>query len=65
MGVFHMVPNRATHITCVDIIAQVSLNRQSVFLFLDMSTLKLRITIIILPTERPEEVLPAVRTTKN
>ena len=35
------------------------------FLFLDMLTLKLRIIIIILPTDQPEKVLPTARTTKD
>ena len=36
----------------------------SVFLFLDVLTLKLKI-IIILPANQPEIILPTVRTTKN
>ena len=43
-----------SYVTCVDIIAQVSLTQWSIFLFLDIPTLKLRIIIIILPTERPD-----------
>ena len=39
-----------SYVTCIDIIAQVSLTQWSAFLFLDVSTLKL---IIILPTDRP------------
>ena len=35
------------------------------FLISDVPTLKLRITIIILRTDRPEEALPTARTTKN
>ena len=51
-------------ITCVDIIAQVSLTRWSIFLFLDVPTGKLR-TIIILPTDQPDIILPTARTTNN
>ena len=35
------------------------------FLFLDVPTLKLRIIIIILPTNRSEIILLTARTTKN
>ena len=35
------------------------------FLFLDVPIQKFRIIIIILPTDRPEIILPTVRTTKN
>ena len=35
------------------------------FLFLDMPTLKSRIIIIILPTDRPDTILPNARTIKN
>ena len=41
------------------------LTRWSVFLFLDMPTLKLRIIIIILATDRPNIILPIAHTTKN
>ena len=51
------------YVTCVNIIAQVSLT--PIFLFLDVPTLKLRIIIIILPTDRPEIILPTARTTKD
>ena len=53
-----------SYVTCIDLIAQVSLIRWSL-LFLDVLTLKLRIIIIILPTDRPETILPGARTTKN
>ena len=52
-----------SYVFCVDIIIQVSLTRLSVFLFLDVPTLKLRI-IIILPTDRPEIILPIAPTAK-
>ena len=52
-----------SYVTCVDIIAQVSLIQWSIFLFLDVSTVKLR--IIILSTDRPEIILSKARTTKN
>ena len=45
-------------------IAQVSLRRWSIFSFLDMPTLKLRIIIILL-IDRPEVILLNARTTKN
>ena len=48
---------------CVDIITQVSLIQR--LIFFDAPTLKLRIIIIILPTDRPEIVLSTVRKTKN
>ena len=54
----------AWYITCIDLIAQVSLAWWS-FLFLDMLTLKLRIILIILPTDLLETILPAACTTKN
>ena len=34
-------------------------------IFLAVPTLKLRIVIIVLPTDRPDAILPTVRTTKN
>ena len=64
----HIVESRSKQIkvgfivTCVDIIAQVSLPR-SIFLLLQVLTMKL--WIIILPTNRPEIILPTARTTKN
>ena len=45
-------------------ITQVSLPRLSIFLILDVPTLKLRI-IIILPTDRHEIILPTACTTKK
>ena len=55
-----------SYVTFVDILAQVSLTPWSIFLFLDMPTLKLRIIIIIiLPTDPPEIILSTARTTKN
>ena len=54
-----------SYVTCIDLVAKVSLNRQSTFLFLDVLTLKLRIIIIILPTDRPKIILPTARTIKN
>ena len=41
----------ASYVTCVDIIAQVSLPQWSIYLFLNVRTLKLRIIIIILPIQ--------------
>ena len=52
-------------VTFVDIIAQGYVTPWSIFLFLDMPTLKLRINIIILPTIRPEIILSTAHTTKN
>ena len=43
-----------SYVTCVDIIAQVSLTWWSMFLFLDVPTMKLTIIIIVLPTDQPE-----------
>ena len=43
-----------SYVTCIDHIAQVSLSRSSIFLFLDLLTLKLRIIIILLLTDRPK-----------
>ena len=40
-------------------------NSMLTFLFLDVSLLKLRITIIILLTNQPDIVLPTAYTTKN
>ena len=54
-----------SYVTFIDIIAQVSLTPCSIFLFLDMSTLKLRINIIILPTKQPEVIFSTDPTTKN
>ena len=54
-----------SYVTRVDTIAQVSLTPWSIFLFLDVSTLKLRIIIIILVTRWPEIILSTARTTKN
>ena len=54
-----------SHVTCIDLIAQVSLTQWSTFLFLDVLTLKLGIIMIILPTDLPEIILPAARTTEN
>ena len=54
-----------SHVTCIDLIAQVSLTQWSTFLFLDVLTLKLGIIIIILPTDLPEIILTAARTTEN
>ena len=51
------------YVTCVNIIAQVSLT--PIFLFLDVPTLKLRIIIIILPTNGAEIILRTARTTKD
>ena len=53
------------YVIYTDIVAQVSLTRWSVFLFLDMPTLKLKIIINILPTGRPEIILPTACATKN
>ena len=53
-----------SYITCIDLTDQVSLTRRSSF-FLDVLTLKLRIIIILLPTDRPETILPVARTTKH
>ena len=53
-----------SYVTCVDIISQVSLTRW-LFLFLDVSTRKLGIIVIILSNGRSEIILPIARTTKN
>ena len=52
-----------SYVNCVDIITQVSLIQR--LIFFDVPTLKLRIIIIILPTDWPEIVLSTVRKTKN
>ena len=54
-----------SYVTCVEIIAEVSLTPLSIFLFSDKPTLKLGIIIIILPTGRSEIILLTSRTTKN
>ena len=54
-----------SYVTSNDITPQVSLTSRSIFLFLDMPTLKLRANIIILLTDRPEIILSSARTTKN
>ena len=54
-----------SYVTCVDIKAQVSLTLWSIFVFLDGPTLKLKIIINILPTGRPEIILPTAGATKN
>ena len=54
-----------SYVTFIDIIAQVSLTPCSIFLFLDMPTLKLMINIIILPTKQPELIFSTDPTTKN
>ena len=55
-----------SYATCVDIMVQVSLTQWSIFLFLDVLTLKLRvIIIIILLTDPSEIILPTAHTTKN
>ena len=53
-----------SYATCVDIIAQVFLTPRSVFLFLAVATLKVRIIIIFL-TPQPVIILSTVHTTKN
>ena len=50
-----------SYITCVDIIAQVSLNWWLMFLFLDMPTLKVRIIIIIVPADPLKIILPKTK----
>ena len=56
-----------SYVTCVDIIAKVSLTPWSIFLSSDMPTPELRTIIItiILPTDRPEIILSTARATKN
>ena len=51
-----------SYVTCVDIIAKVSLTWWSMFLFLDMPTLKLR--IVIFPTNWPRKLLLTTHKTK-
>ena len=51
-------------VTCAYITVQASLTWWSIFSFIDMPTLKLRI-IIILPNDRPEIIPPTACTTKN
>ena len=53
-----------SYVTCIDLIAQVSLTWWLAF-FLDMLTLKLTVIIIILPADQPKIILPTVRATKN
>ena len=53
-----------SYVTCVDIIAQVSLTPWSISLFLDKLTQKLRIIIIILLTDWPKIILSTACTTK-
>ena len=52
-------------VTCVDIIAQVSLTWWSIFAFLDLLIQKLKIIINILPTGHPEIILSATHKTKD
>ena len=52
------------YVTCTDIIAQVSLHRWSVFLFLDVPILKFKI-INILQTDGPEIIILTACPTKN
>ena len=54
-----------SYVTCINILAQVTLTRWSVFLFLDVQTLKLNIIINILPIDQPEIILPTAPTIKN
>ena len=49
-----------SHVTCFDLIAQFSLTRLSIFLFLDEPTLKLRIIIILLAQQKIK--LPSPKT---
>ena len=51
------------YLTCVDIIAQISLTPWSAFLFSNVPTLRLS-TVIILPSDQPEIILPTACTTK-
>ena len=50
-----------SYVTC----AKVPLTRWSIFLFLDVPTVKLRTIIIILPSDRHNIILPTARTTKK
>ena len=55
-----------SYVTCVDVIARVSLTQLLIFLFLDMSTLKLRIIVIIIfPTDRHDKIILTAWTTKK
>ena len=54
-----------SYIACANIIAQVSSTWWSVFLFLYVPTMKLKIFIIILLTDQPKIILPTARTIKN
>ena len=54
-----------SYVIWVDMIEQVSLTRLSIFLFLEMLTLKFRVIIIILLTDLPDIILPTARTPKN
>ena len=46
-----------SYVTCIDIIAQVSLTWWSVFLILDVLTLEFKIILNILPTDQPKIIL--------
>ena len=56
-----------SYVTCVDIIAQVSLTPRSILLFLDVSTLEfwIIIIIIILPIDQPKIILLTARKMKK
>ena len=54
-----------SYVIWVDMIEQVSLTRLSIFLFLEMLTLKFMVIIIILLTDLPDIILPTARTPKN
>ena len=55
-----------SYVTCVDIIAQVSLTPRSILLFLDVSTLEFWIIIIIiLPINQPKIILLTARKIKK
>ena len=49
----------------IDIKAQASLTPSSIFLFLDVPTLRIIIIINVLPTDSPEITLPTAHTTKT
>ena len=51
-----------SYVTSTYILAQVSLTRLSVFLFLFVPTLKRKIIINILQTDRPDITLPTLHT---
>ena len=51
-----------SYVTSTYILAQVSLTRLSVFLFLVVPTLKRKIIINILQTDRPDIILPTLHT---